>query len=90
MHNQRHIVYFSKGLTNTEQVKPIYERELMAIFKVVQRWKHYLMDKKFTVNTDQKSLKFLLEQRDISLDYQKWLTILLEYDFQIIYRAGGE
>lgn len=41
----------------------------MAIVFAIQKWRHYRLKHRFTVCTDQKSLKFLLEQQLVSPDH---------------------
>ncbi|KAL0544414.1 hypothetical protein IC582_019529 [Cucumis melo] len=60
----------------------------MAVVLSVQKWRHYLLERRFTIISDQKALKFLLEQREVQPQFQKWLTKLLGYDFEILYQPG--
>ncbi|KAJ0585794.1 putative nucleotidyltransferase, Ribonuclease H [Helianthus annuus] len=84
------IAYFSKALSDRNLSKSAYERELMALVLAVQHWRPYLLGSKFTVCTDQKSLKFLLQQRVSTYDQQNWVVKLLGYDFDIQYKPGRE
>lgn len=49
----------------------------MAIVLAVQKWQHYLLGHRFIVRTDQKTLKHLLEQREVQPDVAKWMIKLL-------------
>ena len=46
------------------------------------------MGRHFKVKIDHDSLKHFLEQRLSSEEQQKWVTKMLGYDFEIIYKKG--
>jgi len=48
------------------------------------------LGKPFTVRTDYKSLKYLLEQRITTPAQTRWLPKLLSYDYKIEYKCGPE
>lgn len=86
--NRRPIAFFSKALSEGSLSKSIYEKELMALVMAIQHWRPYLLGQKFVVHTDQRSLRYLLEQRITTQNQQNWIAKLLGYDFDIIYRSG--
>jgi len=67
-----------------------YEKELLAVVFAVQKWRHYLLPKKFIIRTDHRSLNYILDQRLSTTFQQKWLVKLMEFDFHIKYREGQE
>lgn len=89
MQNQRPIAYFSKLLRSRLQQKSIYEKEIIAICLEVQKWKHYLLGRHFIVRSDQQSLWFLTQEREVNPDYQMWVTKLLGFDFDIQFKPGS-
>lgn len=48
-----------------------YHREMFAIIEVVSKWRQYLLGRRFTIITDQQSLKSLTNQTIQTLKQQK-------------------
>ena len=63
---------------------------MLAVVHAVMRWRPYLISRRFQIKTDHKSLKYFLEQKISSPEQQKWVTKLLGFDYEIIYKKGKE
>ena len=63
---------------------------MLAVVKSIRKWRPYLIGKPFTVRTDKKSLKYLLEQRITTPAQARWLPKILGYDYKIEYKREPE
>ena len=61
---------------------------MLAILHGLNKWIPYPMGRNFKKKNDHNSLKHLLEQRLSSKEQQKWVTKILGYDFEIIYKKA--
>ncbi|KAJ3698695.1 hypothetical protein LUZ61_002400 [Rhynchospora tenuis] len=90
MQENRPVAYLSKSLGLKNQALSTYEKELLALFTAVKKWKHYLLGQPFVIKTDQISLKHLLEQKVTNALQHKGLCVLLGLDYSIEYKKGKE
>ncbi|MCH87769.1 putative retroelement pol polyprotein, partial [Trifolium medium] len=89
MQEHHPIAYISKSLGPKQQAMSVYERELLAIVYAVQKWGSYLSHAPFTIKTDQKSIKHMLDQKLNTPFQQVWVAKLLGFDFDIQYKEGS-
>jgi hypothetical protein len=90
MQEGRPLAFESRPLKGKDLHKPIYEKEMMAILHALKKWCPYLIGRHFNVKTNHDSLKYFLEQRLSSEEQQKWVTKILGYDFEIVYKKGKQ
>lgn len=86
--NQQPIAYMSRALGPSKRAWSTYAREMLAIVIAIQTWRPYLLGRHFIIQTDQQSLKHLLEQRELTPEQQKWVAKLVGYDYEILYKPG--
>lgn len=63
MQDNHPIAFISRSLNVQQQSLSTYEKELLAVVSAVQKWRHYLLLKKFVIRTNHRSLKYILDQR---------------------------
>jgi hypothetical protein len=82
------IVFESRKLSQPERLYFIYDKEMLAIMHALTKFRQYLVDNKFVVKTDHNSLKYFLEQKDLSECQQKWVMKVRTFHFDIEYVKG--
>ncbi|KAI5334926.1 hypothetical protein L3X38_025059 [Prunus dulcis] len=90
MQEKRPVAFFSHALQGKTLFLSTYEKEMMALVFAVQKWRPYLLGRKFVVRTDQRSLRHLWEQKITTTAQEKWLVKFMGYDFTIEYKKGKE
>ncbi|ESK81520.1 hypothetical protein Moror_15670 [Moniliophthora roreri MCA 2997] len=82
--------YLSKSLSPTEQNYEIYDHELLAIYRALMEWRHYLIGGNFKVVilSDHKNLTYFRTAQKLNRRQARWSLFLSEFDLGLIHVPG--
>uniref|UniRef100_A0A0W0F642 Putative reverse transcriptase-rnase h-integrase n=1 Tax=Moniliophthora roreri TaxID=221103 RepID=A0A0W0F642_MONRR len=82
--------YLSKSLSPPERNYEIYDRELLAIYRALMEWRHYLMGGKFKVVilSDHKNLTYFRTAQKLNRQQARWSLFLSEFDLGLVHVPG--
>lgn len=82
------VAYSSRQTSKQEELYHSLELETLAIATSLQRFRVYLLGRKFKIVTDCNALRVTLTKRDLVPRIARWWMLTLEFDFTIKYRPG--
>ena len=89
---QRVIAYASRALKGAEKNHVKYSSmklELLALkWAVTEKFRDYLIGRKFLILTDNNPLKFIMTTAKLKAVEQKWVSELSRFNFEVKYRSG--
>ena len=84
------VAYLSKTLTDAERNYQIHDRELLAIIRALEAWRHYLQGSPHPVQvlTDHKNLLYFRTAQNLNRRQARWALFLAEYNIHLVNRPG--
>jgi len=67
---------------------PTYDKEMYALMRTLQIWKHYLVAKEFVIHSYHKSLTYLMSQHKLNKRHAKWMEYLEQFPYAIKHKKG--
>jgi hypothetical protein len=86
--DKKPVGFISRKLHDVEKRYPIMELELLALVYCLGKFRKYLVDHSFTVYTDNKALKYLLNKEQLTSRLARWVLLIQEFHFNIIHISG--
>ncbi|KAJ3576959.1 hypothetical protein NP233_g65 [Leucocoprinus birnbaumii] len=86
----RPVAFESKPFKGAELNYPVHEKELFAIVRALTKWRNELLGLPFTVLTDHRTLECFESQKHLSRRQARWMELLQQYNFEIVYIKGEE
>ena len=91
--NGRPVAFMSRTLQGSEIKRSSVEKEASAIIEAIRKWRHLLVNKHFTLITDQKPVSFMFSENCSKIKNDRifrWRLELLELSYSIVYRPGKD
>ena len=87
---QRPVVFLSKSLNETEKNYEIHDKEILAIIRGLENWRHLLKDTcfKFEIWTNHKNLEYFMKMQKLNHRQAQWALYLSRFDFTLKHVLG--
>ncbi|XP_067629120.1 uncharacterized protein [Eurosta solidaginis] len=87
---ERPIAYMSQKLNKAQRNYSVTELECLAVVLAIKRFRMYIEGMEFKVVTDHASLRWLMQQQDLSGRLARWAIKLQGFNFSIEHKKGSE
>jgi len=79
----RPVAYISKLLNETERNYEIHDKEMLAVIRCLEAWRHFLegAKRKFEIWLDHKNLEYFMSNQKLNRRQAKWALYLSRFDF---------
>jgi len=86
----RPVAYISKSLNEAERNYEIHDKEMLAIIRCLEAWRHFLEGAKdwFEIWMDHKNLEYFMKAQKLNQRQARWSLYLSRFDFALKHVAG--
>jgi hypothetical protein len=84
------VAYYSKSMNDAERNYEIYDKELLAVIRALEEWRHYIQGATHPVEiwTDHKNLEYFMTSQKLTQRQARWSLLLAEYEFTLNHHPG--
>jgi len=84
------VAFYSKSLSPVEWNYEIHNKEMLAIIRALEEWRHFLEGARHLVEIwmDHKNLKYFMMAKKLNRCQARWSLYLAHFDFKLIHRLG--
>jgi len=84
------VAFYSKSLSPVEQNYEIHDKEMLAIIRVLEEWRHFLEKAQHPVEiwTDHKNLEYFMTAKKLNHRQVRWSLYLARFDFNLVHHPG--
>ena len=88
----RLVAYISKSLNETKRNYEIHDKEMLAVIRCLEAWRHFLegAKSKFEVWMDHKNLEYFMSNQKLNRRQAQWALYLSRFDFMLKHISGSK
>ena len=84
------VAFYSRALSPVERNYEIHDKEMLAIIRALEEWRHFLEGANHPVDirTDHKNLEYFMSARNLNRRQARWSIYLARFDFTLQHIPG--